>query len=276
MTVTKKITLLLGVTAILLSSCAKKIDGSSEEAMKSSIEEVKKSLDDEKKERFEESIKLIMFHGLDFGKLFQEGGAEKTVSDMKSKLDGKTADDIIREGEKIQAEIERKKKEQAEGEIEELYQKMEQAEKDEKVLAKFEVKRSRFYKRKQGTYYVIEEPIIELTVMNGTGRAVSRAYFTGTLASPNRSVPWIKDDFNYEISGGLEPGEEATWYLAPNRFSDWGKVNAPKDAVFTVDVKQLDGPNGEEMYSVNNFGEDKQERLEVLLADYPEFKRWRS
>ena len=269
----KKVTLFLGVIAILLSSCAKKIDGSSEEAMKSSIEKIKNSLDDEKKEKFEESMKLIMFNGLDFGKLMQEGGAEETVSDMKSKLDGKTADDIIAEGAKIQAEIERKKKEQAKGEIEELYQKMKQAEKDKKMLAKFEVKRSRLYKRKKGTYYVTEEPIIELTVMNGTDKAVSKAYFTGTLASPNRSVPWIKDDFNYEISGGLEPGEEVNWYLAPNMFSDWGKIDAPKDAVLTVDLKQLDGPNGEEMYSVNNFGEDEQERLEKLLADYPEFKK---
>jgi hypothetical protein len=269
----KKVTLFLGVIAILLSSCAKKIDGSSEEAMKSSIEEIKKSLDDEKMDKFEESMKLIMFHGVDFGKLIKEGGAEKSVSDMKSKLDGKTADDVIAEGEKIQAEIERKKKEQARGEIEELYQKMEQAEKDKEMLAKFEVKRSRFYKKKKGTYNVTEEPVIELTVMNGTDKAVSRAYFTGTLASPNRSVPWIKEDFNYEISGGLEPGEGVTWHLVPSMFSDWGEVDAPKDAILTVDVNQLDGPDGEEMYSVNNFGEDEQERLEELLADYPELKK---
>ncbi len=265
-------TFFLGVIVILLSSCTKEIDGSSEEAMKSSIEKIKKSLDAEKKEKFEESMKLIVFHGLDFRKLMQEGGTEETVSDMKFKLDGKTADDIIEEGEKIQVEIERKKKEQAKGEIEELYQKMEQAEKDKKMLTKFEVKRSRFYKRKKGTYYVREKPIIELTVVNGTDKAVSRVYFTGILASPDRSVPWIKDYFSYEISGGLEPGEEVTWYLAPNMFSDWGKVNAPKDAILTVEVRQLDGPNGEEIYSVNNFGEDEQERLEELLANYPEFK----
>ncbi|HLS31300.1 MAG TPA: DUF6694 family lipoprotein [Flavobacteriaceae bacterium] len=269
----RKFVILLGAIGILFSSCTNKIDGSSEEAMKSSIEEIRKSLDDEKKEKFEESMRLIMFHGLDFGKLMEEGKAEETYSDMKSNLDGKTADEIIAEGKKIQAEIERKKKEQAKGEIEELYQKMEQAERDRKMLAKFEVKRSRFYKRKEGTYYVTEKPIIELTVKNGTDKAVSRVYFTGTLASPNRSVPWIKDDFNYEISGGLEPGEKVTWHLAPNMFSDWGEVDAPKDAVLTVEVNQLNGPNGKEMYSVNNFGEDQQERLEKLLANYPEFKK---
>jgi len=269
----RKVTLLLGIIAILFSSCAKKIDGSSEETIKASVEEIKKSLDDEKREKFEESMKLVMFHGLDFGKLMLESGAEEIASGIKMKLDGKTADDIIAEGKKIQAEIERKTKEQAKGEIEELYHKMEQAEKDKIMLAKFDVKRSRFYKKKKGTYYVTEDPIIELTVMNRTDKPVSRVYFTGTLASPNRSIPWIKEDFNYEISGGLEPGEEVTWYLAPNIFSDWGKIDAPKDAVLTIEVKQLDGPNGKEMYSVNNFGKDSQERLEELLASYPEFKK---
>lgn len=269
----KKVMLLLGLTGILLSSCAKTIDGSSEETLKSSIDEIKKSLGDEKKEKFEKSMKLIMFHGLDLGKLIKDGSAEETISDMKSKLDGKTVDDVIREGDKIQAEIERKKKEQAKVEIEELYQKKDQAEKDKRMLVKFEVKKSRFYKRKKGTYYITEEPIIELTIINRTDIAVSRAYFTGTLASPNRSVPWIKDDFNYEISGGLEPREEVTWHLVPNMFSDWGQVDAPKDAVFTVDVTQLDGPNGEEMYSINNFGKREQEKLEELLEKYPEFKK---
>jgi hypothetical protein len=269
----RSVIFVLWMIVFLFSSCTKVIDSSSEEAMVSSIEKIKKSLDGEKKEQFEESMKLIMLHGLDFGELMQEGGAEEAVSDMRAKLDGKTADDIIAEGKKIKAEIERKKKEQAKVEVEELYQKMEQAEKDKKMLAKFEVKSSRFYIRKEGAYFMIEEPIIELTVMNGTDNAVSRVYFTGTLASPNRSVPWIKDAFNYGISGGLEPGEQVTWRLAPNMFSDWGKVDAPKDAVLTVDVTQLDGPNGEVMYSVNNFGDDEQERLEELLANYPEFKK---
>jgi hypothetical protein len=271
--IVKNATLILGVIAIFLTSCAKKIDGSSEEAMRSSIDDIKKSLDDTEKEKFEESMKLIMFQGLDFAQLMREGGAEEAASDMKSKLDGKTADDIIAEGDKIKIEIERKKKEQAKGEIEELYEKMDRAEKDKQLLADFQVKRSRFYKRKNGTYYVTAEPIIELTVFNGTDKAISRAHFAGTLASPKRSVPWVKEDFSYAIPGGLEPGEEATWRLAPNMFSDWGKVDAPKDAVLTVEVKRLDGPDGEELYSIDHFGKQEQERLEALLADYPEFKK---
>jgi len=263
----------LVIFAILLISCAKKIDGSSEEAMSKSIQEISKSLNEDKKEEFQDALQLLMFHGLDFGYLMQEGGAEGAISDIKTMLDGKTANDVISEGEIIKAEIERKKKEQAKGEIEELYEKMKQADIDKKMLEKFEVKRSRFYKRKSGTYYITEDPIIELTVLNGTDHAISRAYFTGTIASPERSVPWLKDDFNYQISGGLEPGEEVSWSLAPNSFSDWGKVDAPKDAIFTVEVVKIDGPDGEVLYSTRGFGEDEEERLEELLKAYPEFKK---
>ena len=258
---------------LLIISCQKKIDGSSEESMKNSIEEINKSLEDNKKEEFQESMKLMMFNGLELSDLMKDGGTEKTAVDFKMRIDGLTADDIIEEGDKIKKEIEKKKKEQAKSEVLELYSLRENAVKDKQMLSKFEVVRSRFYLRKKGRYYVSKEPIIELTVKNGTDKAISRAYFTGTLASPERAVPWIKDEFNYEISGGLEPEEEVTWYLAPGMFSDWGKVDAPKDAIFTADVTQLDGANGDELYSVNNFGETERERLEELLKSYPEFAK---
>lgn len=262
---------ILTIVAIIFSSCAEKIDGTSEENMKNSIKEIKSSLSGDKKEKFEESLKLITFHGLDFGDLMKEGSAEKTADNLRDKLDGMTADEVIAKGEKIKAEIERKKKEQAKQEIRELYEKKDLANEHKKKLKQFEVKRSRFYKREKR--YGSDQPVIELTVKNGTNNAISRAYFKGTLASPERSVPWLQDEFNYEISGGLEPGEETTWKLAPNMFSDWGEVDAPKDAVLTVEVLKLDGTDGEELYSVDNFDEDDQERLEELLKDYPEFAR---
>ncbi len=91
-----------------------------------------------------------------------------------------------------------------------------------------------------------EEPVIEITVLNKTAYPVSRAYFYGTLKSPGRSVPWLEDSFSYEIRGGLEPGEEATWKLAPNIFGEW--ADAPKnrnDMVLYVQTTRIDGANGE-------------------------------
>jgi hypothetical protein len=91
---------------------------------------------------------------------------------------------------------------------------------------------------------------------------VKRAHFVATLASPGRSVPWLKDDFSYEISGGLEPGESAEWHLAPNMFSDWGKVDAPADAVLTVQTVKLEGANGEILDG--SFSDEDQKRLDAL------------
>lgn len=265
--------LFLITITILLASCAKRIDTSSEEKMQASIAEVKMSLDDQKKKQFEEALQLIIMNGMNLeGLLSGESDGDDIIQDYKDLLDGKTADEVIAEGQRIRAEMEARKKAEAKSEIEELYAKQRQAEKNRKLLEKFEINRSRFYKRKEGEYYITEQPIIELTVFNGTDQAISRAYFTGTLASPDRSVPWLKDDFNYEISGGLEPGEEVTWYLAPNEFSDWGTVDAPRDAILTVEVNQVDGPDGERLYSVWTFDEDDRERLEALLEDYPEFR----
>lgn len=269
----RKLILCLTFIALTLTACSKKIDTSTDETMKSSVEEIKNSLSEEKKEEFTSALQLVMMSNLNLGDVLSgDTDVDKSLSNIKDKLDGKSADDIIQLAEDIRAENERKKKEQAKIEIQELLQKKEKAKKDRIALQKFEVKRSRFYKRKSGTYYVTEEPIIELTVLNGTNHPVSRAYFTGTLTSLDRSIPWIKDDFNYTISGGLEPGEEVTWYLAPNTFSDWGDVDAPKDAILTVETNQIDGPNEETLYSVNAFGEKEQERLKELLKSYPEFK----
>lgn len=265
--------LLFLVTITLFTSCQKKIDGSTDEKMKTSIEEIKSSLTEEKRKQFEESMQLIVFQGLDIQSIMKGGAGGDAVNDIKSKIDGKTAVDIIAEGNKIKEEIEKKKKEQAKQEIEELYLKKSQTEKDKIMLSKFQIKRSRFYKRKMGDYSDTEEPIIEMTVLNGTDQAISRAYFTGILSSPGRSVAWLKDDFNYSISGGLEPNEEVNWTLAPNMFSDWGKVKVPKDAIFTVQLTRLDGADGNEIYSLNNFDTDAEERFEELLKSYPEFSK---
>ncbi|MBS3895412.1 hypothetical protein [Silanimonas sp.] len=126
--------------------------------------------------------------------------------------------------------------------------------------------RSRFYMDERE--FMGKRPIIELSVKNGTSSPVSRAYFEGTIASPDRSVPWHQDTFNYSIPVGLEPGEDATLNLAPNMFSDWGKVNAPADAIFTVTVEKLDGPDGETLYSVHDFGEREIGRLAELKSQY--------
>jgi hypothetical protein len=114
----------------------------------------------------------------------------------------------------------------------------------------------------------MKEPRIELRVKNNTGKAISHAYFAGTLSSPGREVPWLKEDFNYAIAGGLEPGEETTWQLSPNSFSPWGVVDAPKDAGLQVTVTRLDGADGKPLFPTREFTEQDAARLAALQKEY--------
>lgn len=257
------------LTAMLLAACSDpRVDTSTDETTKASIEKVRQSLPEDKRAEFDQALQTVALSQLDLKTLMAEGAgaAGTTTSKMKQAIGGKSASEIIAAAKTIEAERKERERAQALAEIKELEEKRARAEQGRAALAKFEVTRSRFFKQKR--QFLGSEPIIELTVKNGTGHAISRAYFVGTLASPGRSVPWLKDTFNYSISGGLEPGEEATWRLAPNMFSDWGTVAAPADAIFTVEVEQLDGANKETLFSTKEFSARDAERLEKLKKEY--------
>ncbi len=135
-------------------------------------------------------------------------------------LHWKLSNIVIADTNRIGPDTKERKRVQALAEIKGLEEKKARATEARANLAKLEVVKSRFYKREG---LLGPEPIVELTVRNGTAHAVSRAYFVGTLASSNRPVPWLTEMFNYSISGGLQPGEKASWDLAPNPYSAWAE-----------------------------------------------------
>ena len=259
--------LLLLASIFFIQGCggsSNTVDGSSEEAMKASIERIKESLDEEQKEEFEKAVMLLAFDG---AKLFQLGSDKNAAEKMmREKLGGKTASQIIEEAKTIRKDREADQRKQMEAEFADLKAKFADLEQAKEDLAKFVVKDSRFYFSEGG---FMQEPIIDITVENQMPMAVSRAYFKGVLATPGREVPWVEEDFNYSIGGGVEPGEEQTWNLSPNMFGGWGK--APKDRndmVLTVEVVRVDGADGEPMVdaTVTEREQDRYEELKRLLG----------
>jgi hypothetical protein len=118
------------------------------------------------------------------------------------------------------------------------------------ILSKVEVLKSRFYVDHSNEF--MAQPVISITVKNSTPTPLKRIYFVGTLASPKRAIPWVKESFNYEMPGGLEPGETGNWNLEPNALSEWKKgTEAPKDAVFTVEVVRIDGADGKPIADIS-------------------------
>ena len=260
----------------LVFGCQKKINGSSETTFQESVRSITKSLSQEKAKEFEQATLLIYSNQIDFAKVFSTlFSGEKIDSNAASiipvykALHGKSADEVISMAKKIQEEIDLKNKQQAKIEIDELYASRDKSLKDLLELSKMQVLKSRFFLREG---YLGKEPIIDLIIKNGTSSSISRVFFKSKLASPNRAVPWFKEDFNYIIPGGLEPNEEKSIFLSPNEFTGNWKVDAPKDAVFTVQVVEVYGADEKSLYA-SNFSDENKERLEALLKSYPEYRK---
>ena len=252
--------ILLIAISIFLIGCEKKIDTTSDESSKDSIQKAKASLSAEKQKEFEDALKIIAYSKFNF----KDNLSMK--DDIKLALNGKTAEQVIVQAEAIKAEKEAKQKVQALEEIKELEIKQSNSIKSAEELKKIEVYRSIFSQIPQK--YGDPKPLIELTLQNGLKQAISRIYFVGTVESKGRTIAWIKEDFNYEISGGLEPNETAVWNLAPNQFSKWGRTQVPSDAIFTVDVIKVDGADGKTLYSIKELNDKDLERLNELKKKY--------
>lgn len=260
------------ISAGVLLGCSEPptIDGTSNETLEATTEVVRESLPDSTKVKFDEALQVVAFEGIGFGDLLAYGamgdeGGEVFATELRSKVDGMTAEEVIAKADLILEQRRAKEREQALQEIDELSAKKVQSDLARSELERFEVTRSRFYKR-DGGYW--EEPIIELSVVNGTSHPISRAYFAATVASPGRAVPWIKETFNYSIPGGVEAGENASWSLAPNRFDSWGTVDVPSDAILTVETTRLDGADGEVLFSTQEFTDEDAKRLDELSQKF--------
>jgi hypothetical protein len=229
-----------------------------------------KSLTDSEKETFSKSVMYLSMGGMS---LMEMARSDSKLIQMKmmAELNGKTVSQVIAKAEVLRNEKlmarKHREKEQAAEEIKELETSHKMSTAAAKELAKFRVIKSRYYKKKVSELIAMEEPVIELSVQNGTSKPVSRVYFRGTLSSPGRTIPWLKDSFNYEISGGLEPGEKADWALAPNMFSNWGKVKMKPGMVFTVEAYRIDGADGKALFT-NDWNEKKATRLSELKAEF--------
>lgn len=259
------------ISFILVGCGTPKIDTSSDEKLKNSIQKVKESLPTEQQKLFEESLQIVFFSQINLGNIFMGINNplvfNNLTDSLKASLNNKTAEDIILEAKKIkEAKLEAEKKKALE-EIKELEDKKLYAEQSKEQLKKIEISNALFSQLEE-KYSVYKKPIIKFTVKNLTNKAISRIYCSGTVKTPGREIPWIKEDFNYIIAGGLEPNEVATWSLAPNMFSKWGTINIPDDAVFEVEVVEIEGSDNKSIASIKDFTEKDNIKLQELKAKF--------
>ncbi|MEE3267599.1 MAG: DUF6694 family lipoprotein [Pseudomonadota bacterium] len=259
----------LSLSALVLVGCSDpKVDTSSMPAAVVSIEKVRESLPTYKRDEFDTALKIIAmssFNGID---LFnpQRMNAAEIAESANAYMHGLTGDEIIERADEMRRQRRAREREQALRTLNRLEAKQDSAQRAQEHLAQISIDNARYYI--STSPYGALEPVIELTVTNGSDRAVAELMLHGVLKSPNREVAWVDETFYYVISGGLAPGESATWSLAPNRFGPWGNDQIPRNAVLTLTLLGVNNSEGEPLWDAPALTDNEAERLEELRAEY--------
>ena len=97
-----------------------------------------------------------------------------------------------------------------------------------------------------------EQPFIEFTVRNGGATPISRIYFTTTLVSPGRSIPWARQEFVQTFNGGLEPREKQQLTLQVGGVWNDQQLKYLPNAELKVVVTKFEDANGARMIVANS------------------------
>jgi len=251
----------------LITGCDKKIDTASVEKLNKSLEETKESLKNEKeKELFDIAIeaKESFLAGAAFAMALngEDPGSPKAKKQMENKIlktyqsfQGKTGKDIAKEGIKI-----------AQAELKDLKQKEKQSMKEKEALGKLEISNVSLRWIDQ-EFFTLDQPVVTLTIKNNSKQTISKIFIKASLKSPKRSIPWVSDDFEFNIAGGLEPGEQKIKTYEPTDFI-WKDGQGKKDATLQLSVTELQGAGDEVLHKleINEEDQNRIAKLEKLLA----------
>lgn len=273
--------MLLGLAAC--SETERTIDATSDESLRRSVSEISATLSSPDREKFEEAVALMAISSnveafSNILALFGSGDsnppAERQVVAESQSLHGKTAAQVLELADARRMAILERQLDAVERDIAALKREIEQEEQSAKALAeitdKIEITSPRF--RIQRDRFS-SEPVVEFNIANVSDRALKRVFFRGLLETPGRSVPWVDEEFNYEIRGGLEPGESRHLALAPNMFSPWGdaELEGKEGLVLTVEVLGIEDASGERLKPKTKFGgidrRARAARLEIQRID---------
>lgn len=113
---------------------------------------------------------------------------------------------------------------------------------------------------------IINQPVIDFNVKNLTNKTISKLFFHGILQTPGRKIPWVDDNFNYKIRGGLEPNELKHLKLSAGFIGDWHNrdLESREDLELIIEViKAYDENDNEIPLSIFTI-DDKKQCLELL------------
>lgn len=252
----KKLFPLILLTIFLVGCSNHTFDTSSEEAFSNSVEKIGKSASKEEKEAL---VKAVMYYSFKDIDLFSGEETENPSPAVKSTFEGRTMKEVL---EIYETERKNDLTNEIKDEITRLEEKKHQYEQATDMVKQFEVS-GRF--ELEESYIGSPDAIQTINITNNSSNAISKFKVKTTLASPDREIPWGKDDVYYAIPGGLAPGESGEY-----RFNayDWQYLKfGESEPLLKVELLFVEDANEEKLFELSEFTDEDTARLKKLKID---------
>ena len=234
------------MVSVILAGCSARVDTSTPDNYRSSVNAITKDMSPEKKKEFQEALVAVSFDTADPSTTLFAGAdpASPIFIGAADKIKGKTADDIIKLGYTTRiAKLELGITE----DVSAIHRINAEREKYKNTVESIHIDAPKYRISKS---MFSQQPIISFRITNNSKIVVKRIYAHGILSSPGRTIPWVSDDFNYEFTGGLEPGESKNLDLEPNMFGEWRYNNDysnKTDLKLEISLMNLEDASGEKL-----------------------------
>ena len=231
----------------LLAGCGKpRLDASSPAAWSDSVAEVRGSVSGATQRQFDVAL------------------ADLAPGGLSPELDGLRADDVIALAQQRRGAGAAATREQRERRIAELSAREALAKAGAARVAAFRVSAPRFYREAgpDGT----ARPFVRFMMDNGAAFTVDRLALSAQLTGAGRDTPWLDQVFEFDVFGGLAPGQGREALLPPGPGTDWARTDAPDGVTLRLTVLAAREKNGNWVYSAASFPPADQRELRELRA----------
>jgi hypothetical protein len=237
---------------VVLGGCAPvTLDVSSIEALELSLFELREPMTPEELARFNEALDYLV-GGVTVSSQEPDRDQVESALDLFRPLAGRTGEGIV-------AEARFRRIREVRSAVIYLESGRDATEAVRQELAEFKFGAARVFKRHR---QFLEWPVIEMRVFNGTDHKVDLVHFRAALLSPDDEDPWLVEEFDHVVLGGMEPGGSDVWRIEP-RQRDWIRLIDPHpDLMFSIEPLRLEALGGN-VLAATDWGEIEAHRLDI-------------
>jgi hypothetical protein len=226
------------------------LDLSSVEDLQESLVKLREPMAPEELDRFDEALGFLV-GDVALGAAFSPEEAEAVLERFRP-LAGRTGEGIV-------AEARFRRIREVRSAVIWLESWRDESEEARRELADFRFIVARVFKRHKD---FLDWPVFEIKVDNGTEHTISLVHFRAALLKPGEVNPWLLEEFDHVVFGGLAPGDRGTWRIEPKQ-REWIRLIDPHPELkFGLEAMRLEALGGRTLVATD-WGDVESHRLSL-------------